>query len=126
MPIVHKYLSVVALSVVLSTGVNAETFSNSTALKPTMAVAQGLLPAGSEELTQFAELDQLAATMGVDVQINEIRINKDQLTDGSTHAQIASCTISGTAGGITITVTAATCAGVLSEFRQTANEILRG
>ena len=126
MTAMYKSLSMVALAAVLSVGVNAETFSNTAALKPTTTVAQGLLPAGSEEITKFVELDQLAATMGVDVKINEIRINTNKLTDGSTHAQIATCTVSGTAGGITITVTAETCSAALREFRETANAILRG
>lgn len=118
----YKYLSVVALAAVLSVGVNAEPSGNSAARIPTTTIAQSFLPAGSEEIAKFAELDQLAATMAVAVQINEVRINTDKLADESTHSQAASCKVSGKADGVSIT--APTCSAALKEFRETANATL--
>lgn len=121
MTVMYKSWCVVALAAVLSAGVNAEPSANSAARMPT-TIAQSFFPAGSEEIAKFAELDQLAATMGVAVQINEIRINTDKPALESTHSQAASCKVSGKADGISIT--APTCSAALQEFRETANAAL--
>lgn len=122
MTVMYKSWCVVALAAVLSAGVNAEPSANSAARMPTTAIAQGFFPAGSVEIAKFAELDQLAATMGVAVQINEVRINTDKQAVESTHSQAASCKVSGKADGISIT--APTCSAALQEFRETANAAL--
>lgn len=122
MTVMYKSWRVVALAAVLSVGVNAETSGNSAARMPTTTTAQSFLPAGSEEIAKFAELDQLAATMGVAVRINEVRINTDKQAVELTHSQVASCKVSGKADGISII--APTCSAALKEFHETANAAL--